>query len=171
MVGQVAANFWTDEQTDLLKDCVLRQRLSFAESAIKINEQFGTAYTRNAVIGRAHRIELVSPTRARLPHKPRKPQPYKPRPPRERSVTKIVEGGLGGRRVQSTDVAEIGCVEIECLVPFADVTGCWYPTGDGPFLFCDSKKLEGTRYCATHIALCTKQSKPARESGFRERAA
>jgi GcrA cell cycle regulator len=148
---------WTLEQSELLKDCVLRQRLSFAESAIRINEQFGTAYTRNAVIGRAHRIELVSPTRARLPHKPRKPQPYKPRPhkPRERSLTRVVAGGFDGPG-SVTSIAEIKprCIEIECLVTVVDVSGCRYPSEHPPFLFCDGPQQPGSSFCPSHHAIC-----------------
>lgn len=48
-------SLWTKEQDDALislKDA----KLSFADIAAKLNEMLGTSFSRNAVIGRAHRM-------------------------------------------------------------------------------------------------------------------
>ena len=53
---------WTPEHSQALREYVARG-ISFARAAAEINAQFGTAYTRNAAIGRGKRMRLVGPVR------------------------------------------------------------------------------------------------------------
>ena len=53
---------WTPEHSQALREYVARG-ISFARAAAEINARFGTAYTRNAAIGRGKRMGLVVPRR------------------------------------------------------------------------------------------------------------
>ena len=51
---------WAPAHCDALRECLARG-MSFAEAADAINTRFGTAYSRNATIGRAKRMGLGGP--------------------------------------------------------------------------------------------------------------
>ena len=53
---------WVEAHSVALRE-YLDKGLSFAEIARALNQQFGTAYTRNAAIGRARRMGLSVPLR------------------------------------------------------------------------------------------------------------
>ena len=57
---------WAPEHSDALRE-LLAHRLSFSEVAAAINEKFKTAYSRNAVLGRARRMGLAGPQQPELP--------------------------------------------------------------------------------------------------------
>src|SRR3954463_11605812 len=57
---------WPSEHSDALRDYFLKG-MSYAEIGRQINARFGTAYTRNAVVGRAKRLGLVVQVRAASP--------------------------------------------------------------------------------------------------------
>lgn len=50
---------WSDEHDDALRGMI--DTMSFTVIAATINQRFGTSYSRNAVIGRAHRMGLDKP--------------------------------------------------------------------------------------------------------------
>ena len=58
---------WPSEHSDALRDYFLKG-MSYAEVGRQIKGRFGTAYTRNAVAGRAKRLGLAAP--ARMPSPP-----------------------------------------------------------------------------------------------------
>ena len=53
---------WPSEHSDALRDYFLKG-MSYAEIGRQINARFGTAYTRNAVVGRAKRLGTAVPVR------------------------------------------------------------------------------------------------------------
>src|SRR3954447_856456 len=57
---------WSSEHSDALRDYFLKG-MSYAEIGRRINARFGTAYTRNAVVGRAKRLGLVVQIRTTSP--------------------------------------------------------------------------------------------------------
>ncbi|MBW8857918.1 MAG: hypothetical protein JF604_27170 [Bradyrhizobium sp.] len=57
---------WPSEHSDALRDYFLKG-MSYAEIGRQINARFGTAYTRNAVVGRAKRLGLVVQIRTTSP--------------------------------------------------------------------------------------------------------
>jgi GcrA cell cycle regulator len=131
---------WTHEQSKALAGFVA-SGLSYARTAAAINEEFKTHYTREAAIGRAWRMGIISPDRPKVPPKPRKKQPYKPRPkPAFPSIevialrcSEIVPGGIG-------------------LVNLA-TDGCRWPYGEGPYTFCNHPQFDGSSYCSDHFDL------------------
>jgi GcrA cell cycle regulator len=54
---------WEEAHSTALRDYV-EKGMTFSEIARALNERFGTAYSRNAAIGRARRMGLASPERA-----------------------------------------------------------------------------------------------------------
>lgn len=123
---------WTQEQLDSLTLC-WADGLSSRKTAVKLNEQFGTAYTRNAVIGKARREGLPAhngPIRGR------------PRGPSKRNHT------------AAPDITDLS-------IPFAqrktiaslEYGDCKWPVGnpDEPdFFFCGAASLKTAPYCAGH---------------------
>src|SRR5262249_23773014 len=98
---------WAPQHCDALKEFVAAG-LSFAEAAAAINEKFGTAYTRNAGIGRAKRMKLVVRARARPNRGPNLRIP-KPKP----VASRLNEGGLAeaapaGRRAEPVKLRCVG---------------------------------------------------------------
>lgn len=122
---------WTDERVNLLK-----QLWGEGKTAAEIAKKLGEGVTRNAVIGKAHRLKLSSrlspiqqntkPVKTAEAPKPRKRLPKQPE--------------FKGK--------EISLVELE--------TGmCRWPSGDpkeDDFSFCGHDTVEGLPYCETHAA-------------------
>ena len=52
---------WAPEHSDALRE-FFALRLSCSEAAAAINRKFNTAYSRNAVLGRARRMGLTGPS-------------------------------------------------------------------------------------------------------------
>lgn len=152
MTGYPGQNaVWTPELSEALKVHVLAG-LSFAQSAAKLNCDFGTKFTRNATIGRAHRLGLQYPRQPRKTPKPPKPLRRMPR-------LRIVDGNGNSnhkRIIETTysDQPELRCVEVIPLhLSLMDCDGCRYPYGDGPFTFCGHPKRDDTSYCPAHFQL------------------
>ncbi len=117
---------WTDERVALLK-----QLWGEGKTAAEIAKALGEGVTRNAVIGKAHRLKLsnrVSPIQQNDNVKPAEPE-KKAKP----VVPKVVEGG-----VKLADLKE---------------RMCRWPTGDpkdADFHFCGCPSVPGIPYCAEH---------------------
>jgi len=80
---------WANEHLDALRE-YLAKGMSYSETAKAINARFKTAYSRSAAIGRARRMGVASPGRAKdlpvdLPkHRPAPPQVSLPQPAKSR---------------------------------------------------------------------------------------
>jgi len=148
---------WAPEHSQALRE-YLGQRMSYAAAADAINVRFGTAYTRNAAIGRGKRMGLADVEHAislfksaPRPSGPilkriRKRRAAEPKPilalPEQAEPVKLRCVGVSPRL--------ISLIELEA----AD---CRYPYGgdkDGdPISFCGHRRLTGTSYCAAHFHL------------------
>jgi GcrA cell cycle regulator len=152
---------WTNEQDDLLRRC-LEEKMTHGEAVQRINETFQTSYTRNASIGRAHRLDIDSLITASIAaSRPRAPRVVKPTGPRIRPRS--------SERV--TPLPKMRCVEIEprhLAVTELEFGDCRYPYGGDikgePITFCGCQALEGKAYCAPHYAL-TRSSEQGRGGG------
>ena len=104
--------------------------------------------TRNAVIGRVHRLGLEKRGKGKTPEKsmrapssararsPAKPKAIVIRPPRQE--------------------IELRCAEVVPLqADLVELTHgqCRYPFGDGPFTFCGHPKYGSSSYCSAHFFL------------------
>jgi GcrA cell cycle regulator len=130
---------WTDEQSKVLI-ALLAEGKSFAEIAALLNEQFNTAYSRNAVCGKGFRLQVRAPRKVKASPKPRKRKPVEPvikPPPRMEEI-------------------QLRCVEVEprhLTLDQLEPNDCRYPFGDGPFTFCGHGSMEGSPYCVSHFHL------------------
>lgn len=147
---------------DEARIAILTEMIAGKFTAAVIAERLGT--TRNAVLGKSNRLGIVAPDRPKRPPYVRK---VKPDCRVYRRVTH------NAKKMQAVATAEfvMRCVEIECLVPFSDVTGCRYTDGDGPFLFCDGPRQAGSSYCTPHFFLCREESRPRRDAMWTRDAA
>lgn len=156
-------NLWTDEQKEMLR-AQYDAGTTFKDIADAINARFGTAYTRNAAISRAHRMKLPprpSPIREKAEEpKPkkvvRKPK-FKADPFKSRTV-KVVS-----LRKTIVEVAFTG----ECK--WADDE----PNDAGQMTFCGNRTAIGSSWCELHHKLVWwTRAAPARQRPFyRERRA
>ena len=160
---------WAPGHTDALRE-YLAKGMPYSEIAGAINAKFGTAYSRNAAIGRARRLGLAGPARSRelpghwpkLPPKAKAPSRHKPH---EHHVPEFLRPMPIFRRV---DRAPLRCVEI---VPrhlgLVDLEpgDCRYPYGgdeEGEAItFCGHPRREGSSYCAPHFHLTRGPGTPA----------
>jgi len=104
---------WAPEHSDALREH-LAWGLSFSEAARRINEKFGTEYSRNAAIGRAKRLGLVGAGRPNTPARvipPRLERPYDP-PARESKSTSTAFRWPAPEMGKAEPV-NLRCVEIE----------------------------------------------------------
>jgi GcrA cell cycle regulator len=127
-------------------------QLSGSVLAMRLNEEFGMALTRNAVIGQINRLGL--------PHRVRRAAVAKV--PRERGPGRIA-------REAAPVVHEI----IDQQIPFEqrktllelEPHHCRFPVGDPQdpdFFFCGATKLDDHSYCAAHHKRSRNYTRPAR---------
>jgi GcrA cell cycle regulator len=152
---------WASEHSDALRE-YLAKGMSYSEIADAINTRFKTAYSRSSAIGRARRMGLASPERAKdLPkHCPAatKAPPPQPRKPREHDAPKLLRPMPTFER---TETLRLRCVEIDPRhVSLTDLEpgDCRYPYGgeeeEGKAItFCGHPRRQGSSYCAPHFHL------------------
>ena len=166
---------WSEDQCAELTN-LLASGMVYRLIAVTLNEKFGTSHTKNAIVGKVQRLGLVPPEKPKAAPYVRKPKTKSsPRPRIFREVMRIVpantHGGMRIVRAVETDQPELRCVEIECVTSFDEVTGCRYPVGDGPFLFCNGGQMEGSSYCLSHFHLCRQESRPLTDKRYSRAAA
>lgn len=147
---------WPSEHSDALRDYFLKG-MSYAEIGRQINARFGTAYTRNAVAGRAKRLGLVVQVRTTspsivpvlpsgacliLPHRPA----FLNLPPKS--------------AMKPAAPLKLRCVGVQPrLVPLLELArdDCRYAYGgdkDGEEItFCGHPRQPGSSYCTPHARL------------------
>jgi GcrA cell cycle regulator len=150
---------WAPEHTSALREFIARG-MSFAAAADALNARFGTAYSRNAAIGRARRIGLAVPVRSedRPPLVPRAPRPLK-------AVMPTLPGRRAGliappAAAERAEPVKLRCVGIQPrLVSLVELgqDDCRYPYGgdkEGEAItFCGHPRFGGSSYCAPHFHL------------------
>jgi GcrA cell cycle regulator len=145
---------WTPEHSDTLRDLVVSNKMSYSSIAAKLNEQFGTSYSRNAAIGRAGRMGLINPFKVKV-YRAERPVPVRSRP----KLTIIQNGPKSSRLFMSSENAaevKICCIEIvprNLSLIDLEPNDCRYPYGENVITFCGHPKQEGSSYCTPHHAL------------------
>lgn len=150
---------WTDERVELLK-----KLWSEGLSASQIAAELG-GVTRNAVIGKVHRLGLSGRAKAAASPAPR---PRKPRPAATTQVMRpMVQGNTALAPVVETVTApepEVAADPVAKVIPMGggctilDLTEftCRWPVGDpgkGDFHYCGSRSKTGLPYCAYHARI------------------
>ncbi|HEY2659326.1 MAG TPA: GcrA family cell cycle regulator [Caulobacteraceae bacterium] len=159
---------WTDERVESLKKLWLD-----GLSASQIAKQLG-GVTRNAVIGKVHRLGLSG--RA-APSQPARPVFKAPRPPRP------VSAAPAPRRVEAHAHAQAQAATAPVPVVYVEEPGsatvltlgahmCKWPIGDPStdgFTFCGRRGAEGP-YCVEHARVAYQPQQPRKRSGATELA-
>jgi len=150
---------WEEAHSAALRELV-EKGLSFKEIARHLNERFGTAYTRNAAIGRARRLGLSTPERSGAGGvfaAPRKPDARKICQKRARILAKPA---VKLSTLERAAVLQLRCVAITPRhLALIDLKpgDCRYPYGGDaegePITFCGHPRREGSSYCASHFHL------------------
>jgi GcrA cell cycle regulator len=166
---------WEDAHSVLLRELV-EKGLAFSDVARALNERFGTAYTRNAAIGRARRMGLSTPASAGpagVFAAPRKPDARKICQRRARILATPVPPRS---TLERAAVLQLRCVAVAprhlSLIEL-EAGDCRYPYGGDaegePITFCGHPRREGSSYCPSHFHLTSLpelalQRPPARAS-------
>lgn len=152
------AAIWPAEHETALRALVLAGAGSHSIMARLLNEQFGTAYSRNALIGKVSRMGMRIVDKPHPVNKKKSANPARRRKAVPAAKPFPVE----------TDLSAFRCVEVVPKnVSLVDlpIDGCHWPYGDNPFVFCGHPKLGSAPYCGSHLIL-------SRGSGtFEERGA
>lgn len=134
---------WPAELTERLR--VLwsaPEKLSAADIASILTKEFDRPITRNATLGRVHRIGLERRDRVEVHQNNGRPR------------TRIRKPSVAAIRADLFEI-ELAAVEprhIDMLELKADE--CRYPYGDGPFTFCGCETAPLKPYCSAHAELC-----------------
>jgi GcrA cell cycle regulator len=146
---------WTDDRVAMLRE-LWTKGLSASQIAVQLG-----GVSRNAVIGKAHRLSLES-----------RPSPIRgggggSRNRRNRAISRAIEaralrGTMANEELGSdTEAPENGEKVMERPLapparPISDVKDCLWPIGDpgeDEFGFCGEETSPGRPYCATHCAV------------------
>ncbi len=149
---------WEEAHSAALRELV-EKGLSFKEIARTLNERFGTAYTRNAAIGRARRLGLSTPERSdsgSVFAAARKPDARKICEKRARILFKSP---------RLTTIERAATLRLRCVaitpkhLALVDLQpgDCRYPYGGDaegePITFCGHPRQAASSYCASHVHL------------------
>ena len=168
---------WEEAHSRSLREFV-EKGMSFAQAAKALNQRFGTAYSRNAAIGRARRMGLSGTTKAAGDARPCKPRPTRRQPDLQRLIkvrakkltakhpaTKHAAGPLLKVAAKRSTFERAAALQLRCVaitprhlaLVDLDDGDCRYPDGgeaDGePITFCGHPRREGSSYCTLHFHL------------------
>lgn len=172
---------WTDERVELLKKLWLDGR-----SASQISGELGGGVTRNAVIGKVHRMGLSGRARGpdpapATPIRPRDKQPARPQV--IRPAGPAVRGNLALAITPRPAPQPAPRPADEVVIPISErvtlmelrETMCRWPLGDPTqmdFRFCGLKSPAlGGPYCAYHAGVAYQPAQDRRRERDRERRA
>lgn len=157
---------WTDERVELLKKLWLD-----GQSASQIAKQLGGGVTRNAVIGKVHRLGLAGRAAPSRPVKriaapvvrPR-PAPSAPSAPRMVVVAPTQAANPPAVRSSSGERGSVGVLGLEsrmCRWPIGDPT-------DADFGFCGKPAAPGMPYCEEHAKIAYQPQIQKKKGGAKE---
>ena len=151
---------WSSEHSDALLDYFFKG-LSYAEIGRQINARFGTAYTRNAVVGRAKRLGLA----LGMPERMISPSivPSLPGGSAQLTPPHAAPSGLNlppPSALKPANPVRLRCVGVQPRLITLDELergDCRYPYGgdkEGEEIsFCGHPRQPGSSYCAPHAHL------------------
>jgi GcrA cell cycle regulator len=166
---------WEEAHSSALRELV-EKGLPFSEIARALNARFGTAYTRNAAIGRARRLGLSVPQRA----DPAGPFPAAKKPDARRIIEKrartLSQSVAKPATLERAAMLQLRCVAITprhlALVDL-EANDCRYPYGGDaegePITFCGHPRREGSSYCHQHFRLTNMPELPEKGALARTR--
>lgn len=168
---------WTDERVELL-----RKLWNEGLSASQVAAEIGAGITRNAVIGKIHRLGLSQRAKAPIAPRPRMAKPVRPQPaarPHAPSVVGNVALALAPRALALPDVRP----QEEVVIPLSERVTimdlreamCRWPIGDpttAEFRFCGAKSPGGGNpYCNYHAQVAYQPAQDRRRAREQMRTA
>jgi GcrA cell cycle regulator len=149
---------WTAERIEQLRHCVVTG-LTCSEIAAEIG------VSRNAVIGKIHRLGLSTGRPAGAPAQSCPPRAGRPRAPSQRRLLQLacLQTPNGG------DLIVLGAAAVEsahpCSLTELAERKCRWPLGDpisADFAYCGNEAIAGFTYCVGHARMADRS--PARRS-------
>ena len=113
------------------------------EIAQKLGREFDFPFTRNAIIGKMHRLCL--PPRVKPITQPKPKKVYARKRKRKGAGPERIVMKVQQPRAQSDEpitIYQLGSGD------------CRYPSGNFPFVFCGREQQEGSSYCPEHFRVC-----------------
>jgi GcrA cell cycle regulator len=172
---------WTDERVETLRKLWLD-----GKSASQIAAELSNGITRNAVIGKVHRLGLSGRVKAPAAAVPR-PRPAKPQQSVQRTIVSrpMAPISRGATALAFAPRAEVMIIEKpaeEVVIPMSErvtITDlreamCRWPLGDpatSEFRYCGAKSPVGTPYCSYHSRVAYQPVQERRRERDRERRA
>lgn len=178
-------NVWNEELDRALLNEIATGR-AYPAIAARLSERFGIEITRNAVIGRGHRLGVKIDAKERQKRSnaalgrgnPKvKAEPSFTPKPKVTAPVAIVSEVPGTKERPSRLVMLAGGETIEifpkmCTLLELPHNGCKWPYGDGPFRFCGCTRVlvggevsDGLPYCDPHERLAH-ETRAARKPGW-----
>src|SRR6202521_3389411 len=151
-------SMWEEAHSKALRE-YLDQGMSFSEIARALNGRFGTAYSRNAAIGRARRLGLSVPERAggAAPNKPKQPDAKRLRAKRVRRLAKPAPKPTTLERATALQLRCVAITPRHLALVDLEAGDCRYPYGgdaEGEAItFCGHPRRPGSSYCTPHFHL------------------
>jgi GcrA cell cycle regulator len=177
---------WADDHSDRM-EVLWRQGLSMSEIARALSKEYGLAYSRNAVIGRANRMGLSGRDKPAKPKAVSRPTVKAPSPPRKRVrpskpmgvfVRTPAYGGNGFALATANAVLNAAAKATRIDEPdkptgirLEDLTSrmCRWPIGDiqdADFSFCGCQREDTRPYCEAHNERAYTASLPRKERPY-----
>jgi GcrA cell cycle regulator len=139
---------WTDQIDEVVRK-LIAEHCSASHAATEINREFGTSFSRCAVMSRANRRELGQFHNIR--QYPRSATPKKPRVYKHKTKPrKLVAEQISQAPLIDDQLIPLGQ---RCTLLQLNSRTCKWPVGDpteNDFFFCGAKPIEGKPYCACH---------------------
>ena len=160
---------WTEERVEMLK-----KLWADGLSASQIAAELG-GITRNAVIGKVHRLGLSGRAKSPSSSAPR------PRKPRSSTMMRVPRAHIRGNTALAYDYAvepepeliEIPVEQRKTLLQLNEAT-CHWPVGDPgstDFFFCGGQANEGSPYCNYHSRVAYQPASERRRERQQQRSA
>lgn len=147
---------WTEEQDNLLRE--LKPKYSAAEIASVVNKRFDVDVSRNAIIGRLHRLGLRSPARI-VKTKIEKPK-TSPRGTSDATLAKKIKASFRDPQInaEKPESRSAPVVSKRKFITCLDAGECRWPDDQrdpntGRHTFCGNKTADGMSYCADHALI------------------
>ena len=165
---------WTDERVELLRRLWVE-----GLSAAQVAAELGAGITRNAVIGKIHRLGLAERAKTSSAPRPRAPRAPRAQGGEARPQAPVVMGNVALALAPNAIVAYAPLPEEENVIPIsARVTlmelrelMCRWPLGDptaAEFRFCGAKSPSGSGpYCCHHSRIAYQPAQDRRRQPAR----
>ena len=137
---------WIPERDETLKR-MLSEGISFSKIAVEL----GGSFSRNAAIGRAHRLGLTAPKKENSVKKKKPP----------RLTAQLFSHRLENKSAPLPKFNPADIIPLNIPLLALEHHHCRWPYGEKDFVFCGHDKMFGESYCEGHCHLAYNYHRPA----------